>query len=843
VALLSAAAIAAEILFMRLLSIALWHHFAYMVISLALLGYGASGTLLSLADRWLVPRFGGIYPAAAALFGLAVPGAFALAGRVPFSPLEVAWNPRELFGLASIYLLLAVPYLCGGTAVGLALMRFPGGTGRLYGADLGGAGVGAAAVIGALFALPPEEAVLALGGCGFAAAALGCLGRPDRRRRPGRGTWIVAGVLLLAGVATVALWPRSTVEPRMSQFKGLPMALRVPGVEVASERFSPLGSLTAVESRRVPLRHAPGLSLASKAGPPEQVGVFVDGDSMTTIDRLEAGPEDDLEGVGSAAYRDDLSSALPYHVLDAPGGAGLRRVLVLGAGGGSEVLGALAQGAERVDAVELDPRMVELVGDRFAEFSGHLYGRDDVAVHVAEARGFVAGERSRGDWDLIQVALLDSFSASAAGVHALSESHLYTVEALEAFVQRLAPGGVLAVTRWLEVPPRGSLKLFATAVEALERSGGGRGTEDPGSRLLLVRSWKTATLLVAERPFTRAEIAAAREFAEGRWFDLAWAPVPDGGGMTRAEANRFNVWEEPYLHDGAVEILAGGGRRERFFERYKFFVEPATDDRPYFFRFFKWRVLPELLALRGRGGTHLVEWGYPVLVATLLQALAFGLVLIVVPAGWLIRSEARARSGDGGGAAGREREEPGLARIGLYFLCLGIGFLFVEIAFIQRFTLFLAHPLYAVAVVLAGFLVFAGAGSAASSRWGRSGSGRVGPIGGAALGVGGLALLYTVALPPLFAVGVGWADWVKVGVALALIAPLAWCMGMPFPLGLERVAAARPSGVPWAWAVNGCASVVAAVLAVLLAVHCGFTVVVAAAGGVYAVAAWVGRGL
>ena len=192
------------------------------------------------------------------------------------------------------------------------------------------------------------------------------------------------------------------------------------------------------------------------------------------------------------------------------------------------------------------------------------------------------------------------------------------------------------------------------------------------------------------------------------------------------------------------------------------------------------------------------------------------------------------------GGSGETAHRTGLPRIGLYFLCLGLGFLFVEMAFIQRFALFLAHPLYAVAVVLAGFLVFAGVGSwAAGRRWEADSR----AIALAAAGVVGLAVLYAVALPPLFSAAAGWPEPVKVAVALGLIAPLALCMGVPFPMGLERVARSRPEGVPWAWAVNGCASVVAAVLATLLAVHLGFTAVVLVAGGVYGVAAVVARGL
>lgn len=868
VALLSGAALGLEILWMRLLSIAWWHHFAYMVISLALLGYGASGTLLTLFRRRLLPRFRASYAVAATGFGLGAPVSFALAQRVPYSPLEVAWNPGELLGLAAVYLVLAVPFLCAGTAVGLALTRFAaaagGAAGRVYGADLVGAGSGAAAVIGFLFVLPPEEALLALGAAGLGAAALAVLEPPVVARRHGVG----AALLALAAVGLVVVGPRtplaSWVEPEVSQYKGLAGALRVPGVRVVEERSSPLGLVTVVESEDVPLRHAPGLSLATSESPPEQLGIFIDADALTAVDRLAVpssdGPRPPREkrpsrdsspasassnesspGEGSpapcppgldaerrssfapVAYRDWMSTALPYHLLEHP------EVLVLGAGGGGEVASALYHCASRVDAVELDPNVVALVRERFDEFAGHLYRRPEVRLHTAEARGFAAASERR--WDLIQVALLDSFTASAAGTHALAESHLYTVEAVGELLDRLAPGGVLAFTRWLEVPPRGAVKLFATAVRALEE----RGVGAPEERLLLVRSWKTATLVVKERPFTAEELAAARRFARERWFDLAWAP-----GMEREEANRFNVQEEPYLHDAARAILAGGETRRRFFERYKFHVEPATDDRPYFFRFFEWGLLPELLALRGRGGTHLLEWGYPVLVATLVQAAVFGLLLIVAPLA-VLRRPSRGR-----GAGGLADRPGGLGRVAVYFGCLGLAFLFVEIAFIQRFTLFLAHPLYAVAVVLAGFLVFAGAGSAASGWLGErfpAGGRRPSAVGLAAGSVALLAVAYTVVLPPLFDRTAGLPQPAKVALALAVLAPLAFAMGMPFPLGLARTGRREPAWVPWAWAVNGCASVVSAVAATLLAIHFGFTAVVATAAALYLVAAWALRGV
>ena len=365
----------------------------------------------------------------------------------------------------------------------------------------------------------------------------------------------------------------------------------------------------------------------------------------------------------------------------------------------------------------------------------------------------------------------------------------------------------------MQLPPRGALKLFATAVAALGR----RGVAEPGARLALVRSWDAATLLVKNGPLSDADAAAIRAFADERGFDLAWLP-----GMARDEANRYNVLAGPLLFDGAKALL--GDDAEAFVDSYKFHIAPATDDRPHFFRFFKWSALPELLTLRGRGGNALIEWGYLIVVATLAQAAVASVVLIVLP---LLRLERGtvARKGIGGGA-----------RVVVYFFALGLAFLFVKIAFIQRFTLFLGHPLYAAAVVLSAFLVFAGLGSGASAHLDAARL-PLAPVAVAVVGIAVVALAYLVVLPPLFAALAPAPDAVKIALSAVLIAPLAFCMGMPFPLGLARLATDAPGWIPWAWAINGCASVVSAVLATLLAIHLGFTAVVALAVVLYAVAA------
>lgn len=791
VALLSAAALGYEILLMRLFSIIQWHHFAYMLISVALLGYGAAGSFVAIARRVLLPRFAAVFTISAALFGISAIAGFALAQRVPFNPLEILWDPQQPFLLLLVYLLLVPPFFFVATALCLTFARFGAQAHRIYSFDVLGAGLGSIGILAALFLLAPAAALRLIGALGLAAAALASWQSASGSR------WRPAA-LLIAALAVPPLLPAAWVQLIPSEYKDLSQALSVQGARVVQERFSPLGLLAVVDSPMVPLRHAPGLSLNAVTEPPPQLGIYTDGDGPNALTRFDG-------TTAPLAYLDDLTSALPYHLLPQP------RVLALGAGAGGDVLQALYHGARSIAAVELNPQLIDLVEKHYGDFSGRPYSAPGVRVHIAEARGFVAG--SREHYDLIQVALLDAFSASSAGLYALSESYVYTTEALQDYLRHLTPGGMLAITRWVTLPPRDTLKLFATAVRALEANGVTR----PGQQLVLIRGWKTVTLLLKNGEFSAAEVAAIKQFCRARSFDTEYYP-----GIQAGDANRYNILDQSYFHEGAQALLGAG--REDFSARYKFNIEPASDDRPYFFHFFKWRTLPELLALREQGGMPLLDWGYPVLIATLIQALAVALALILLPLRFLARERDAAAIPSGL-----------RSRVALYFLALGFGFMFIEIAFIQKFILFLSHPLYAVAVVLCAFLIFAGLGSRVSGRYSPTPRQPLWPFVLIIL----LALAYLVLLPPLFRELMALPDLAKIALSVALIAPLAFAMGMPFPLGLASVAAQAETLLPWAWGINGFASVVAAILATVLAIHLGFNAVVMLALLLYGAAALV----
>jgi spermidine synthase len=789
IGILAGAALAYEILLARLFSILLWHHFAYMIISVALLGIGASGTALAFArGARTSSSFGLGFTGCAVLFAISTVGGFALAQRVPFNPLEVIWDAHQQLHLARIYLLLALPFFAAGAAIGLAFIHYSDRIAAIYRADLLGAGAGALLIVALLYVLPAQDCLRIIGGLGFVAAALTAWDSGARRS---------AAALAALAVISSAAWPSSWLQLQPSPYKGLSVALTAPDARVLAQRSNPLGLLTVVESPVVSFRYAPGLSLGATSEPPLQLGVFTDAEALTVITRL-TGDKSALD------YLDQQITALPYHLLKMP------RTLILGAGGGADVLSALYHDATHIDALELNPDLVDLVRGPFSVFAGGLYQGEGVTVHIAEARSFVEASGQR--WDLIQLALVDSFTAAAAGVQALGESPLYTVEALQAYYRHLAPGGLLAITRWLLAPPRDAIKLFATAAVALEQ----RGVSSPGAQLAMIHSWNTATLLMKNGPFNAADIAAIRAFAEARSFDVAWYP-----GMAEAEANRFNQGAGPYLYRAALALL--GPARERFLNDYRFYITPATDDRPYFFRSFKWALLPELLAQRAQGGLTQVDAGYLVVLATLLQSAIASLVLILLP---LVVLRAKHR----------HRKPGSVARwqVVLYFLALGFGFIFIEISFIQRFTLFLGHPLAAIAVVLGAFLVFAGLGSGIAAPLALR---RRAVIVVAVAGIIAFAGIYLIGLPVLLPSLVSLPAPLKTAITLVLIAPLGFVMGLPFPLGLERVAAEAPDLVPWAWGINGCASVVGAVLASILAMHIGLTLVVCLALALYAVAA------
>ncbi|HEY7530226.1 MAG TPA: hypothetical protein VIC56_06080 [Gemmatimonadota bacterium] len=761
-ALLSAALLAAQVVLLHLLAITHWAHFASLVIGLALLGFGASGSLLAVLAHRLRGRERAAFAVAALLSALAFDPAYRIATAIRFDAFELLAVPGQFLKLALSYAVLSLPFFLGASAIALAFVAGRERVAGLYAANLLGSGLGGLLGLALLELLPAERLPAAIGLVG--ALALVPLAR--------------AGVAAPAAVLALALVlppPRVPV----SSYKDESMALALPGAATVALEDGALGRLRMVAAPT--LRHLPGASLALDRPVPARPVIFLNGQPLGA----RALPED-------AALHAMTTGAAAFAVPLARDAS----VLVVGLGGGGEVHLARARGAASVTVLDPDARLETLVAPA-------TLGPDVRRVH-AGARTWLRGSRER--FDRIVVTQTGSLGGVAAGMGAAGEDYLFTVEGVRDVWRRLSDRGLLAVTRWVLEPPRDVVRLLATARTVLGDEG-----LDAARHVALVRGWGTATLLLSRAPLAAPQVSALTDWAAERWFDVAWAP-----GAPPEAANRFNVLEPDWFRAAAEGLL--GPAPEAFLERYPFEVAPVTDDAPFFHHFLAVPDAVRLLRSEGRLGLPYVEWGLVAQALALAQAVPLAAILILAP----LLALPRPRAASAGGRS----------RLFGYFALLGVGFMLLEISSIQRLVLFLGRPVYATAAVLTAFLVFAAAGSASATALARRGAARFLPFAGVAL----LAPAAYVAQDWLLDHAAGAALPARMALACAVLAPLAFWMGMPFPLGLSRVAALEPGWLPWCWGVNGFLSVVGAAAAPLLAVAVGFGGVIAVAVAAYLLA-------
>ncbi len=781
VAMLSAAVLAYEILLMRLFAIVHWHHFAFMMISIALLGYGASGTWLMLLPALGANRLRTVFLAGATGFSVACVVCFVAAQRLPFNALEVFWDPGQWGYLAGIYGLLFLPFFMAATGIGAVLRCGGPRISQIYAADLGGAGIGAAITAGLLFRIPPQTALVIVAGGGATAAVIAAFRWQVRGRR--LLTAAAAGWLILTGLGTMQ-WETVTI----NAYKPLAQTLRMPDTRLFFEKHHPMGWFSAVQSPTIPFRHAPGLSLKSDAAIPDQIALFIDGQGMNVVDHDNGDP-------ATLTYLRQTTVSVGLHLRPQA-----NRVFIADAAGGQDIRRAVAYGARRIDAVDPHPLYAAFLRHQLTGFSDLLLDQGRVLYHSTTVRAFL--QASPEVFDLIQLPL---GSDGGSGASAFGESTLLTVEALNQLWRHLDADGLLVIPLWTRLPPRSSLKAFLMAVMMLET----QGVSHPPLHLAMIRDWRTAVILIGKSALSVDEQNAIRRFCGAWGFDLVFLP-----GIRPEEVNRHSVLARPFFAE-ATQALAGEAR-DTFRNHYKFDLRPATDDRPFFGHFFKWQTLPEIASLRRAGGMALLDWGYPVLLVTLAQAIVFSLIFIGLPV-------LKAR----GGMGGEERipHRLGLATL-LYFSAIGGGFLFLEIAYMHRLTIALHHPLVAATLTLTGFLVGAGAGSAWAHRALQNGGNPQRLLRGSLIMVCLVGLLELPAMPWLMDRLGGMNIWFIAAAALGMIVPLAMAMGTPFALGLDLLNRHHPEWIPWAWSINGCATVISAVAAPLIAMTSGYTGVI-----------------
>lgn len=808
--LLSAGTLVYELTLTRIFSLAQFHHFAFVVVSLALLGFGASGSLLAssptLSNRVLSSREKTRSALAWIAMGCAgsTIGSYLVLNTLPFDSYAIAWDGRQLLYLAVFFLAPAVPFAFTGLAVGLLLAARPADANRTYAVNLLGSGVGCLLLLPALPILGGERTVILSAGLTLAAALVLTLSRSSPAR----------ALMSVAALAIVAVWliqPPQALLLRLSPYKGLYQALLVPEAEHASSQWNAFSRVDVVESPSI--RSLPGLSLAYRGMFPEQVGVAVNGDHLMPITARPDGNE--------TAWAEALPEALAYQLR--PGA----EALILTPGGGLAAATALANGAARVTVVENNSLLVQAVRDDYGSFAGGLYSDPRVILQPAGPRAFARQARlTETRYSVIHLALIQAHRSVSSGAYSLGENYIYTVEAFADYMELLDDGGLMVVTRWLQTPPSESVRVFSIALEALERA----GIDRPSMHLVAYRSFQTGTLLISRSPWSEDRLAAVRSFCERLRYDLTYYP-----GMRPEEANRYTVLSTPIYYDTYAKLTAVfGDARAAVYDQSTFEITPPTDNQPFFFHFFKWRQAPQVLQTLGMSWQPFGGAGYFVLLILLGMALAAAILLILLPAALAGRANRTAGPSPPPHPTffGRHR----LAAL-VYFCLLGFGFLLVEIPLIQQFILFVDQPAYSMLIVLFVILLCSGFGSMTAKRWRLEW----------ALGLLVVAtVIYLPLLRVMFRWALGWPLAARLALTFPALAPLSLLMGVPFARGLllleSRSRWPGPGGasstlIPWAWAINGCASVVASILAALLALSIGFQGVLWLGAGAYA-GAW-----
>jgi len=781
-----------EILLTRIFSFTIWYHLAYLTISTALLGFGAAGSVLAMAPRLYELRPQRFAALCAAGAGVAlVVGMMILAPR-PISPDALIARPGVFFlGLLAYYAVITVPFFLAGLAVSTPLAAFPLSASRLYAADLLGAALGCAAAVAALTWVDGPAAVVL---CAAIFVAAGALYAPSPGLARGLG-----GVAL--ALVAVSPWSSAVLEFRPAATKTLGAAIRDSDAKILYTAWSPVNrvDLFGVPNQYGGFWTAFGRSdryLETRPTPPRALSIVYDAHNGSDAFQVR--------GRRSLSFLDYHVLKTPYLFQERP------RVLVIGVGGGIDVLNAVYHGASHVTGVELQPITVELHRTRLAAWIGGWLQRPEVELVAAEGRHYVRSHDAR--YDLIQITAVDTFAAQTTGAYVLAESYLYTVEAFEDFLSHLSEDGMLSILigdhlyNDPAIPTPFSLRLALVAREALER----RGVADPSAHVLLsgqplrfdtapgsivAGAW-IQSLIVKNTPFTPDQLERLRAFTELNGFAIRLSP--DGGP---GDPHLERIARAP---DDALDAVL---------DRQIFSVRPITDDRPFFFHVLPWRGL--VLDRR-------IEWTNPgsgtgqiVLLMMLAQAVLLGGVLIVLPL-W----------------RGARGSLPGRTTLGflLYFLGLGLGFLLIEISFVQKYVLLLGYPTYSLSVTIFSLLLFAAAGAALAPRGWRRPRRFLGTLLALTLV---LLALEVLALPWIRERLLATPLTLRILVTALLQLPLGLVLGMYFPTGLELLRRREPRLIPWAWAVNGVASVAASVLAVVLAMGIGFSGVAVVAGGVY----------
>ncbi len=768
-----------ELGLMRIFSISQWYHFAFMVISVALLGYGVSGTFLAIFPGIISKKnINGLLAFSSISFSISCLISYLIINNLPFDSFRLAWEHKQIFYLVIYYVSLAVPFFFSGLCLSLVLAKIPLKVNNFYFYNLIGSGLGCLSI---LVFIP----IVGSSGVVIFSALFGMLATVIFSYR--RFNKFTAAIFLtsIALLSIFIIFP-GILKIKISPYKSLSNILRFPDAKISVTKRNSFSKVDVVQTNVI--KYAPGLSYMYEGSIPLQKGLTIDGGNFSALSRTDF-------FLTQAEFVDFLPTAINYKFRP------LEKALIINPGGGLDVLSALYHKVKLLTIIEENPLIGKIIKDDLKEFTGNIYNRPNVHLFNEGGRGFL--RRTKDKFDLVQISLTGSFATVSSGVLSLREHYLYTREAFEDYLRILSDNGYLSITRWIQLPPSEGLKIGATLIAALENM----GIKTPSRHIIGLRSLMTATYLVKKTPFSPEEIEILKQFCKKRRFDIIYFP-----GIDSSDVNKYNVLEEPYYYRNFSTLLFTKDRGT-FYKKYIYNIIPPTDDSPFFFHFFKWRNIPLILKNFGKRFEPYGGGGYLMIVLLLVVALLTSGLFILLPL-FIMKRRALNTSGKG--------------KFFIYFFSLGLGYLFVEIPLMHKFILFLDHPIYAFSIVLFSVLFFSGLGSYFSGKF---------DIFRKVIFILPIFIAgYFFFIPYLFQFLLAKALFIRMIISLFILMPLSFMMGIPFPLGIRILNKTNPRLIPWVWGINGFASVISAILALMIACTFGYTPVLILAGFVYLVA-------
>lgn len=648
IGLVSAAIIAFQLVLMQILSYVQWYHFAYMIISVALLGFGAAGTFLSIFRKRLQEHYEKIFSLLLLITAILIPLVVMIANSktVRFDSLLMFHDLRYTGRLLATYLIFFLPFFTGALAIGMSFVKFAGKIGKVYFANLLGSGLGG--IIALLLMhwlrleqLPVFVALLALLG-GFVSIS----------GKSGKLVYYTAMASMF--ILLLLFFSPFTLKP--SEYKDIRKTILLPEANIELEENSPHGLLQVLSSPV--LRYAPGVSLSYKETFPVRKVVFNNGNWCGYLM-----PANDTSKKNILNY---TPQSLAYHIEE------IEDVLILNAGTGENVSLALSHNTPTIVANEAHSGIFDLLSDSFS-------GCTNVRLHKTMARNLLLSDSS--DYDLIQLPVIGSFFGNS-GLNAVEVRYELTIEALHEMWDKLSDKGMICLSCWMDQPVRNAYRLLAGTRLLLDE----KNIFQAQKHIIAIRSWSALTFLVSKQAFTEDQINKTVAFCNKMMFDPLLLP-----GVKNLKREKYNLLQNQTFFTNVDWLLSAVNNT--VVNDYPYKINPVTDNRPFFFQNIRLSKLPELLALLGEGRLLFVELGYLLVLFTFIQMLVIAAVLIIFPL--FVRSW----------------KSPDKGRIFVYFSGIGLAYMFIEIVFIQQFTFYFGQAIYATAASICILLIASALGS------------------------------------------------------------------------------------------------------------------------------------